>query len=50
MFIKRERKRGREEPVFIQPQVFEAQVQYEIRVRDEVPTNTRIEVRNEDSV
>lgn len=50
MFIKKERKQGREEPVFTQPQVFRAQVQYEISVRDEVLTNTRIEVRNEDSV
>lgn len=50
VFIKKERKQESEEPVFTQPQVFRAQVQYEVSVRGEVPTNTRVEVRNEDSV
>lgn len=50
VFINKERKQGREEPVFTQPQVFRAQVQCEVSVRDEVPTNTRVEVRNEDSM
>lgn len=41
---------GREEPVFTHPQDFRAQVSSESRVRGQVQTNTRAEVRSEDSV